>query len=260
MDFVENLIREKLDVSSENPIERAHRATGHLTGHSDRPRSIIVRFQTTTEERVLQAAWARRTLDFTTQVFKERAKYRQARKQLQERNIQSRILFPAKLKLFEKTEKSGCLTTHKMRHRVYWSMVSTWRVQQENRTWSLLCRLQAETHRSRNRRTPGGELMSDVKTFLIRLIGMKEQRNEQLQERKVETTPLLLQPADPPLKALCSLHSEKLRLFCLDNQQPVCLVCRDSRTHNNHRFRPMDEAAQDLREELQNLCSPFRRN
>ncbi|KAJ4939602.1 hypothetical protein JOQ06_029046 [Pogonophryne albipinna] len=32
MDFVENLIREKLDVSGEIPIERAHRATGHLTG------------------------------------------------------------------------------------------------------------------------------------------------------------------------------------------------------------------------------------
>ncbi|KAF3855659.1 hypothetical protein F7725_016382 [Dissostichus mawsoni] len=52
-------------------------------------------------------------------------------------------------------------------------------------------------------------------------------------------------------EALCSLHSEKLRLFCLDHQQPVCLVCRDSRTHTNHRFRPIDEAAQDLREELQ---------
>ncbi|XP_059184378.1 nuclear factor 7, ovary-like [Centropristis striata] len=50
---------------------------------------------------------------------------------------------------------------------------------------------------------------------------------------------------------LCSLHSEKLKLFCLDHQQPVCLVCRDSKTHNNHRFRPIDEAAQDHKEELQ---------
>ncbi|KAF3855604.1 hypothetical protein F7725_016327 [Dissostichus mawsoni] len=58
-------------------------------------------------------------------------------------------------------------------------------------------------------------------------------------------------------EALCSLHSEKLRLFCLDHQQPVCLVCRDSRTHTNHRFRPMDEAAQDLREELQKSLQPF---
>ncbi|XP_036957875.1 zinc-binding protein A33-like [Acanthopagrus latus] len=42
---------------------------------------------------------------------------------------------------------------------------------------------------------------------------------------------------------LCSLHSEKLKLFCLDHQQPVCLVCRDSEQHTNHRFRPINEAA-----------------
>ncbi|KAI4799548.1 hypothetical protein KUCAC02_016861 [Chaenocephalus aceratus] len=60
-----------------------------------------------------------------------------------------------------------------------------------------------------------------------------------------------------PPEALCSLHSEKLRLFCLDHQQPVCLVCRDSKAHTNHRFRPIDEAAQDLREELQEALQPF---
>ncbi|XP_031705553.1 tripartite motif-containing protein 35-like, partial [Anarrhichthys ocellatus] len=51
-------------------------------------------------------------------------------------------------------------------------------------------------------------------------------------------------------ESLCSLHSEKLRLFCLDHQEPVCVVCRESRRHNNHRFRPIDEAAQDHKEEL----------
>ncbi|XP_034000431.1 E3 ubiquitin-protein ligase TRIM39-like [Trematomus bernacchii] len=58
-------------------------------------------------------------------------------------------------------------------------------------------------------------------------------------------------------EALCSLHSEKLRLFCLDHQQPVCLVCSVSITHTNHRIRPIDEAAQDLREELQKALQPF---
>ncbi|KAL7407516.1 hypothetical protein ABVT39_009676 [Epinephelus coioides] len=52
-------------------------------------------------------------------------------------------------------------------------------------------------------------------------------------------------------ETVCSLHSEKLKLFCLDHQQPVCVVCRDSKRHNNHRFRPIDEAAQDHKEELQ---------
>uniref|UniRef100_A0A3Q3LGX6 Uncharacterized protein n=1 Tax=Labrus bergylta TaxID=56723 RepID=A0A3Q3LGX6_9LABR len=50
---------------------------------------------------------------------------------------------------------------------------------------------------------------------------------------------------------LCSLHSEKLKLFCLDHQEPVCVVCRDSKKHTNHRFRPIDEAAQEHKKKLQ---------
>uniref|UniRef100_A0A8C2CPC6 Uncharacterized protein n=1 Tax=Cyprinus carpio TaxID=7962 RepID=A0A8C2CPC6_CYPCA len=38
----------------------------------------------------------------------------------------------------------------------------------------------------------------------------------------------------------CSLHHEKLNLFCLEDKQPVCLVCRDSQKHINHTFRPMN--------------------
>ncbi|XP_078139896.1 E3 ubiquitin-protein ligase TRIM39-like isoform X3 [Centroberyx gerrardi] len=56
---------------------------------------------------------------------------------------------------------------------------------------------------------------------------------------------------------LCSLHSEKLKLFCLDHQQPVCVVCRDSEKHTNHRFRPIDEAARDHKEELQKSLKPL---
>ncbi len=41
---------------------------------------------------------------------------------------------------------------------------------------------------------------------------------------------------------ICSLHSEKLKLFCLEDKQPVCLVCRDSKQHDNHTFRPIREA------------------
>uniref|UniRef100_A0A671LWL4 Nuclear factor 7, brain-like n=1 Tax=Sinocyclocheilus anshuiensis TaxID=1608454 RepID=A0A671LWL4_9TELE len=40
---------------------------------------------------------------------------------------------------------------------------------------------------------------------------------------------------------ICSLHSEKLKLFCLEDKQPVCLVCRDSEKHVNHTFRPISE-------------------
>ncbi|XP_062270521.1 E3 ubiquitin-protein ligase TRIM39-like [Scomber scombrus] len=56
---------------------------------------------------------------------------------------------------------------------------------------------------------------------------------------------------------LCDLHSEKLKIFCLDHQQPVCLVCLHSETHKNHKFRPINEAAQDHKEELQKSLKPL---
>ncbi|XP_067362146.1 E3 ubiquitin-protein ligase TRIM39-like [Channa argus] len=58
-------------------------------------------------------------------------------------------------------------------------------------------------------------------------------------------------------QALCSLHSEKLKLFCLEHQQPVCVVCLHSKTHTDHSFRPIDEAAQDYKEQLQNSLKPL---
>ncbi|XP_042366944.1 nuclear factor 7, brain-like [Plectropomus leopardus] len=59
-------------------------------------------------------------------------------------------------------------------------------------------------------------------------------------------------------EALCSLHSEKLKLFCLDHQQPVCLVCRDSEKHSDHRFRPVDEAARQHKKKLQETLEPLK--
>ncbi|XP_050961748.1 nuclear factor 7, brain-like [Labeo rohita] len=49
---------------------------------------------------------------------------------------------------------------------------------------------------------------------------------------------------------ICSLHSEKLKLFCLEDKQPVCLVCRDSNQHDNHKFRPISEVVHPCKEKL----------
>ncbi|XP_016422849.1 kinesin light chain-like isoform X1 [Sinocyclocheilus rhinocerous] len=49
---------------------------------------------------------------------------------------------------------------------------------------------------------------------------------------------------------LCSLHSEKLKLFCLEDKQPVCLVCFTSQQHDNHKFRPISEVVSSYKEEL----------
>ncbi|XP_061890978.1 tripartite motif-containing protein 12A-like [Entelurus aequoreus] len=51
----------------------------------------------------------------------------------------------------------------------------------------------------------------------------------------------------------CKLHKEKLKLFCLDHQQPVCLVCRHANIHTNHKFSPIEEAAKEHREDLQKV-------
>ncbi|XP_067312360.1 nuclear factor 7, ovary-like [Pseudorasbora parva] len=49
---------------------------------------------------------------------------------------------------------------------------------------------------------------------------------------------------------ICSLHSEKLKLFCLEDKQPVCLVCIDTQTHISHTFRPISEVVSAYKEEL----------
>ncbi|KAI7807110.1 putative zinc-binding protein A33-like [Triplophysa rosa] len=64
-----------------------------------------------------------------------------------------------------------------------------------------------------------------------------------LQERNQETT-------SSGAEMICTVHKESLKLFCLDDRRPVCLVCRDSETHLNHKFRPVEEAAPLLKDEL----------
>ncbi|KAL2080838.1 hypothetical protein ACEWY4_022691 [Coilia grayii] len=66
------------------------------------------------------------------------------------------------------------------------------------------------------------------------------------------------QKASAGSEVLCSLHSEKLKLFCLTDKQPVCVVCRDSKTHRSHNFSPISEAALDFKEDLKIKLEPLR--
>ncbi|XP_053482627.1 E3 ubiquitin-protein ligase TRIM35-like [Ictalurus furcatus] len=58
------------------------------------------------------------------------------------------------------------------------------------------------------------------------------------------------QRSPPESETVCSLHSEKLNVFCLDDKEPVCVVCQTSRKHTDHKFCPIDEAVTDCKEEL----------
>ncbi|XP_034559059.1 E3 ubiquitin-protein ligase TRIM39-like isoform X2 [Notolabrus celidotus] len=68
----------------------------------------------------------------------------------------------------------------------------------------------------------------------------------------------LLERGQRSSEDLCSLHSEELKLFCLDHQEPVCLVCINSEKHSDHRFRPVDEAAPEHRKNLQETLEPLK--
>ncbi|XP_076120197.1 E3 ubiquitin-protein ligase TRIM35-like isoform X2 [Alosa pseudoharengus] len=55
----------------------------------------------------------------------------------------------------------------------------------------------------------------------------------------------------------CSLHRSELKLFCEDDKQLVCLVCRDSKLHKNHKFSPISEAALERKDELRVKMKPL---
>ncbi|XP_042560568.1 nuclear factor 7, brain-like [Clupea harengus] len=57
----------------------------------------------------------------------------------------------------------------------------------------------------------------------------------------------------------CSLHRSELKLFCEDDKQLVCLVCRDSKLHKNHNFSPIGEAALERKEELKIKLEPLKK-
>ncbi|XP_036448282.1 tripartite motif-containing protein 35-like [Colossoma macropomum] len=61
-------------------------------------------------------------------------------------------------------------------------------------------------------------------------------------------------------EVLCILHNEKLKLFCLDDQQPVCVVCHLSKTHKNHDCCPIDEAVTDIKNKLKSALEPLQKN
>ncbi|KAM6906721.1 E3 ubiquitin-protein ligase TRIM17-like [Lycodopsis pacificus] len=43
---------------------------------------------------------------------------------------------------------------------------------------------------------------------------------------------------------ICRLHGEKLKLFCRDDRQLICVICRDAQKHKKHNIVPIDEAVE----------------
>lgn len=58
---------------------------------------------------------------------------------------------------------------------------------------------------------------------------------------------------------VCRMHTEKLKLYCLDHRTPICVVCRDSSNHKKHTFIPIDEAAELRRNRLLDNLKPLQK-
>ncbi|XP_061098748.1 E3 ubiquitin-protein ligase TRIM35-like [Conger conger] len=65
------------------------------------------------------------------------------------------------------------------------------------------------------------------------------------------------QRAEAGSEVFCSLHSEKLKVFCLDDQIPICAICQISKKHENHKMRPVQEAAEEYKEKLRTALAPL---
>ncbi|XP_076839687.1 E3 ubiquitin-protein ligase TRIM35-like [Brachyhypopomus gauderio] len=59
---------------------------------------------------------------------------------------------------------------------------------------------------------------------------------------------------------ICSMHNEKLKLFCLKDQQPVCVVCQTSKKHRNHECCPVDEAVCEFKNKLKTSLESLQHN
>ncbi|XP_062293790.1 E3 ubiquitin-protein ligase TRIM35-like [Scomber scombrus] len=51
-------------------------------------------------------------------------------------------------------------------------------------------------------------------------------------------------------KEVCKLHGEKFKLFCQDDQELICVICKDAKKHKQHNCVPINEAAEDHRTKL----------
>ncbi|XP_034963677.1 E3 ubiquitin-protein ligase TRIM7-like [Zootoca vivipara] len=57
----------------------------------------------------------------------------------------------------------------------------------------------------------------------------------------------------------CEKHQESLKLFCMEDETVVCLVCDKSRKHRDHEVIPVDEAFEDYKEKINSYLQNLRK-
>ncbi|KAM7146134.1 zinc finger protein RFP-like [Macrochelys suwanniensis] len=57
---------------------------------------------------------------------------------------------------------------------------------------------------------------------------------------------------------VCGKHQEALKLFCEEDQTPICVVCDRSRAHRAHTVIPIQEATQEYKDKIQACLQTLR--
>uniref|UniRef100_K7FF41 B box-type domain-containing protein n=1 Tax=Pelodiscus sinensis TaxID=13735 RepID=K7FF41_PELSI len=99
-----------------------------------------------------------------------------------------------------------------------------------------------------------GELATDVSCPLCRQTFPqgKLRLNRQLRNIVDAARELLLQSGrEAAAERLCEKHRESLKLFCREDEIPICLVCDRSKRHRDHTVIPAEEAAEEFQAKIQ---------
>nr|XP_042702297.1 zinc finger protein RFP-like isoform X1 [Chrysemys picta bellii] len=56
---------------------------------------------------------------------------------------------------------------------------------------------------------------------------------------------------EPEGQRVCERHQEALKLFCGEDQTPICVVCDKSKAHRSHTVVPIEEAAQEYKRQTE---------
>lgn len=60
-------------------------------------------------------------------------------------------------------------------------------------------------------------------------------------------------------KPVCEKHHEPLKLFCEADEEPICVVCRESRHHKHHSVMPLEEVVQEYKAKLESHLDPLKK-
>ncbi|CAM5157595.1 unnamed protein product, partial [Eretmochelys imbricata] len=89
----------------------------------------------------------------------------------------------------------------------------------------------------------------------------KSQANRQLARMVENIQQLGIKPEDLKKQTVCREHEDKLKLFCEDDGEVICLLCDKTQEHGSHTLVPIEDAAQEYKERVkcqrQRISSEF---